>query len=351
MNSAIVEGIAPTEVRQGGQTVSVPQDLSEHKPPFTPPNPDNVSHFQRVIGPVLIIMMAVLATVNQYVYKIAIDLYPSTIHEMLFLKGLNSIVIGSIGLAITQKSPLDLHGTQSLFVGGFSALVTINNLLYFLGVEKLPVALSSTLACTLPVMVGVLALIFLRERMNLINIGATLVCIVGLTMVLKQPAVVYGADTKTDSSFPLYVGYMLSSQLVFALVGLLNKRMEGTINCFINIFYLGVLMLTVESLVLYFGEIKTSTSVAKFFIVMGVHSTNTFAQITFYYSHVYAHATTCSYYVFIGVFLAFIIDLILYSLGIDNIQIAGAVVVVLAGAIITTEKAILHCRQQTPVHP
>ncbi len=302
---------------------------------------------QKAIGPCLVLLTGLFYTINQYVFKYVAAMYVSPAHEMMMLRGLHATIVGSTGLIVRRIFPLSLPPEDAVYVGIYSISYAIMAVFYFMAVHALPVSLPSVVLCALPIVVAIAARLILKEPLSIATMISTVFCIMGLAMIVKQPAAIFGLSANSNTQFLLNIGCVLIALCCFASLGLASRKISGRVSFFVTNFFYGLILVVVEMLVLYFSETKTYITVSKFFVMMGVHSIPLLGQFAYYMAHKYSYAATCSYHSLVQGILAFLADIFIFSVNVDYIQIIGLITIVLCGALITTLRV---CKEQA-VHP
>lgn len=290
------------------------------------------------LGPFLVFLTGFAFTVNQYVFKLIAQVYQSTCHELLLLRGIHSVIVSAVAMLINRQSPFDFKGMEAKWIVVRTIMTVLNNLFYFMGLIYLPVSLASVIFCTLPVIVAILARIFLEELFKAIEIVCIFVNIIGLVMIFQQPAAIFGGSDDTGTTFGLSVGYILIADLCFAINGLASRKIKGGVEFFLANLYYGIFMAMLEGYIIYFSTIPTEITILKFIVIMAGHTCALIGQGAYYYAHMHVMAITGSYYVFIQAFLAFLADAVIIGDSVDYIQIIGAAVIVVASIVLATSK-------------
>ena len=295
----------------------------------------------KIIGVSLVVATALLLCANIYLFKIVAKKYKAGPFEMLFLRGFNAVVMSLIVIPI-QKVPVFTHTRDEIIlIASRTGVLVINNTLYFVALLKISASLVSVIYCALPVIVAVLARIFMNERILLPDLGCIILGVFGLAFITKQPAALFG-KTDESSSWSYYINilFVLLAMTLYAILGLISRKMKGKVNYFDVSLYYGIALMFSQFLIIYFWNIDAVFEVEKFFAIMGMHLVVYVGFMTFHYAHKYLLAIDVSFYIFIQAIIAVIIDYAILSVDMGVYDIVGSVILISAGALLTVIKVV-----------
>ncbi len=101
-------------------------------------------------------------------------------HELVLFR---SIISFSISAYLLQKRNLSILGTnrKGLFVRGFSGMIALT--LFFYTIHHLPIAIASTLQYLAPIFTIILAAIFVKEKISILQWICILIALLGVGMI------------------------------------------------------------------------------------------------------------------------------------------------------------------------
>ncbi len=318
------------------------------QPPVASPTESRNSDIAIGVGLVLVASSALLGAA--YVFKLVAGKYKASAHELLFIRGLNSIFFSLIG-AVAFGVPLFSHSREEVILISWRTVFgTANTILYSVAIIGVPVSLMSVLNCSMPLVVAILARVFISELIFLGDIICIFVGMIGLTMVLKQPAVLFGTFTDASSNFYLCLVLLMIAILTNACFGVISRKMKGRIHYLDVAMHYGVALAVVEACVVYGWGIPFVFSVEKFFVMMGLHTLSYVALFAFHYAHRYLTATSVSFNTFIQAVGSVVIDLLI-GVVMDKFSIIGTVVLIVSGIMLTVLKVVRERRAMRSVSP
>ncbi len=297
--------------------------------------PDNPNALRDIIIGVCLIVGASAAFVAaSYVFKSVAKKYKVTSHELLYVRGLNSLIYSVIG-SVSLQVPLFSHTKAEVILIFWRTLFsTVNTILCSVALITVEVSLMSVLSCAMPLLVALLARLIIGEPIFLGDIICIIIGLIGVMMVCKQPAAIFGTFEDTSSNFYVCLILLLIAIVSNAFFNVVSRRMKGAIHYLDVATHYGFVLTIVESFIIYAWQIKTTFKVEAFFAMMGVHTLNYSALCAFHYAGRYLSATNMSFTTFLQALGSVIGDLII-GVAMDKFDLIGTCVLIGSGLIMT----------------
>ena len=331
-----------TEQEHNSQDNEQPQNsrdnsMSTNRAINTPES--EVSVRGRFIGITLLIITSISIVGSAYLIKIVAAAYSVGTHEMLFLRGIHSILVSLFTAAVLQV-PLFTQSRDEIFLILWRTLASVaNSIFYYNALLGVSVSLISVAYCSLPLIVAVMARLFLKELIYVTDLICILFGVVGLVFETQQPAALFGNSQNAGTAFYICLVLVLCAMLCNGVIGIVSRKIKGRIDYTNVTLHYGIGMAIVEASIIYLFDLPCHFSVVKFFLVMALHTINYFAMLAFHYAHVYMSATNASFTNFIQAIIAVSVDGIL-GVPMNKFSIIGTVILFSSGIALTILKLI-----------
>jgi len=234
---------------------------------------------------------------------------------VLFLLGLN--------LVKKQLKPLKKSEFQSIFVLGVIG-VFINQWSFFEGLQTADPTTSALILATTPILTGILAAIFLKEKFTLRMLLGSMVAIVGIYFVVTK-------GTFTSIQVDKGLLWIVVTMITFAIMIIITRSLSTRIDPFTITFYSNLvgLMVAIPFAFILDSPFQVGTEWPEWALLIGtaviVHG---MANLIWNYYIRYVDASKASILSNLEPFVAMIVGLIVLSKPITNMEIIGSLFIV-----------------------
>jgi len=189
-------------------------------------------------------------TVNFFVKSLS-HLSPS---QILFYR---SVELYALTLLFMKSQNMDFHYkdpkiNRLLLSRSFFGLVAMS--LNFYGIQLLPLSEASVITQTTPVIVGVLATIFLKEKYELSQLWGALFCMSGVLLVVKPEFLFPTNEEKKDSENQRFIGVvtLLTGTIFVSTTQVLVKKVGAQTNEGVVTFYFAAITCMFSPIIAFF---------------------------------------------------------------------------------------------------
>ena len=311
------------------------QTIDEIKPGLTDNNQSNLavtlpesgkrtSTKNRLTRIGLMILTSLLATINGSIAKY---LHIIPIGELVFITGIYSLCTFSVVIAIKGISIFEFSSKK--LVAARVLVGTVSYLARVWSFQILPLGDAGALVSTGPLFVGFIARIFIKEKLTLVDILTMFLGLCGVVLISK-PGIFYKTDEEQLPWF--YFMVPVFSAFCMAVANVMQRKLGATVNSVTISFYIKVALLVIG-----FGyqSIISGTPfpllpgcfIPRYLLVLtGVFQVGYFvvANMTLEYEK----ATTATIFRNLDTTLAFIVQATLFSVPIEMVSVAGALLIV-----------------------
>lgn len=285
-------------------------------------------------GVALIICAVSLFSITSGLVKF---LYRIPAGEVVFFRSALAIPVILIWLSARGSLRTDLRTKNPL--GHFSRSVagTIAMGLGFFGLKLLPLPEVTALGFVLPILIVILAAIFLGERIRLARISAVFIGLIGVLIIL-WPRLGGGIET-TGSREMLGVTVVLGAAAFAATAQIFIKRMAGVEHTAAIVFYFAFTSTILSLLSLPFGwQWPTMT---EFAILTAIGILGGMGQICLTSAYRFADASTLAPFTYLSMLWALAIGYFFFGELPTLLMLLGASLVILAGVLIVLREHFL----------
>jgi len=338
----------PTMLSTNSNETSLPMSPQRLNSATHAKTPDVINH---LLGICLLFITAITLLTSQYLFKIVAKKFNSSPHEMLLIRGYNTIVISLVPIFINKLPLVPDKPGEGYLLTLRSVFHMLNSVLYFIALLNLDVSLGTLIYCLIPLFIGILSPIFLKDPIFVADIMCVLISVVGLVFICKQPYFLFGGYSKDSLEFYISLLLAIIGMLCSSFNGIISRKISVKVNFHVLNFYYGVLLTIAEAFVLHVSNTKTYFEITKFLAINGVHSVFYLGSYTYYYSHNYLMAITASFNFYIQSLFAFLTDIIIIGVAVDVFNIIGASFIILSGVLFLGIKIWREKKVQEKISP
>ena len=292
----------------------------------------------RIKGISLMVLVSVFATIHGSIVK---HLNHIAVGEVIFVAGIYSICFFSVTLSFVGAPvinfPRKIFVFSKLFVDALAYVGKVWSL------QNLPLGDATALFFTAPLFTGVIARIFIKEKLTLVHIGAMITGLCGVILIAK-PDFIFQTQSETETeteTLPWYFFLLPVLAAVFqATAWVMQRRLGSTVSSYTVAWYTGWFQ-TIGG-VLYHVISRDSYHLPEcqlprmFLILVGLCVVVVFTSINV--ALTYEKATTASLIRNLDTALAFIVQVALFGVAVETLSVVGAVLIMLGTICLTLAK-------------
>jgi drug/metabolite transporter (DMT)-like permease len=229
---------------------------------------------------------------------------------------------------ILQKGIIELKSDHYGLLLGRAVFGTVASFCYTISMHYIPIVNGTLLFNTAPLFIPILAMIFLKEKINKSTWIAVLIGFIGIIVIIKPTEAIF---TQGGNFIGIFSGISLA--IAYLMMKVLTKTDPGIRIIF---YYLGIGTLMQIPALFFAGGLPSLESVL-YSMAAGVFLLA--AQLTLVTAYRYAQASQIGIYQYSSVVFVGLIDWLLWNTIPNSGEIIGALLVAFAGIIVIRSSA------------
>ena len=290
----------------------------------------------RLYGIGLMVLTSLFATFNASTAKY---LHHLPTGELVVIVGLYSLCASC--LVITMSGVSLFYFPNKKLVAARVLVGTASYVARVWSFQILPLGDASALVSTAPLFTGVIARIFIKETLSLVDILSMPVGLCGVVLISKP---VFLFKTEEDHDHPPWYNSLVPvfSAVTLAMINVMQRKLGGSVDSVIISFYIIVAQLCVgtgyeaASSGTFFDQLPKCLAPRTLLVLSGVCQLAYF--ITANLTLKYEKATTSTLFRNVDTALAFFVQAIVFGVSVETLSVVGVLLIMLGTAGLTLAK-------------
>ena len=286
----------------------------------------------RIKGISLMLLAVLCATIHGAIVK---HLKHIAVGEVIFIVGIYSVFFHSVPLSF-MGAPV-IKFPRRIFV--FSRLIV--DTLAFMGkvwsLQHLPIGDANALFFTSPLFTGIIARIFIKEKLTLVHIGAMIAGLCGVILIAK-PDFIFKTLSDTQPWY-FYLVPVISAAVVSA-AWVMQRTIGGTVSGYTVAWYTGWFQMTAGLLYHLISRdpyLMPDCHLPRVLLIL-VGFSVVVMSCSINLALTFEKATTAVLIRNLDTALAFIVQVALFGVAVENLSVVGAVLIMLGTICLTLSK-------------